>query len=47
MTVHKFIVKSTVEEHIHRMNEELQDEANSFELTFKHLRDLFESISDN
>lgn len=44
MTVHKFVVKGTVEEHIHHMHQEYEKEG-AVELTFMHLRDLFEPIT--
>lgn len=46
MTVHKFIIKSTVEEHIHKMTEELQRSNAKCELTFRHVYNLFEASSN-
>lgn len=45
MTVHKFVIKGTVEEHINRMNKE--NDSGTVELTFKCLRDLFETCSNS
>jgi len=49
MVVHKFVIRSSVEEHLYKMTEELQQSGDlgSCELTFKHLRDLFEASSTN
>lgn len=42
MVIHKFVIKSTIEQHLLEMNEQLEkSNAKDSELTFKHLKELF------
>lgn len=42
MVVHKFLIKSTIEQRLFEMNEQLQKyNAEGSELTFTHLKELF------
>lgn len=43
MTVHKFIIKRSIEHQIYRMNEEMKGNSGESEITFRHLQDLFDN----